>query len=253
MQRVTAAIALALAASAHAGPAKTAGILRVSVTAVDLDASAGAEQETGTSLKLKRESVRQMRLGLEKRLKQEFGKDRASWPPEKQLELVRMEDAEALAQANYDYRRSDPRAAFEIARMMTETLDGRHAAGKAEHVALADAEADADLVVNVAATRSAKTFPTQSRPDRCYVLFTIGPGTQMSAARFTKVPASYRLRKLGLNAWKIAGPRPDAPVIYFESYNGGGKEFGCETAAASAACAAVDKFVEDNYGLLTGP
>ena len=181
------------------------------------------------------------------------GKDRAAWPPERDLELVRLEEAEALAQADYDYRRSDPRAVFEVARTMTESLDGRHAAGRAEHVILAVSETEADLVVNVTAVRTAKTFPTQSRADRCYALFTVGPGTQMSAARFARVPASYRLKKLGLNAWKIAGPRADAPVIYFESYNGGGKEFGCQTAAASAACAAVDRFVEDNHGLLAAP
>jgi hypothetical protein len=104
--------------------------------------------------------------------------------------------------------------------------------------------------MSVAACRSAKTYPTQSRADRCYVLFTVGPGANLSAAQFAKVPAAYRLGKLGLNAWKIAGPRPEAPIIYFESYNGGGKEFGCEASAASAASAALDRFVEDNYRVL---
>jgi len=253
MQRFVAATAVALAASAHAAQDKAAGALRVYVTAAEVDPAPGADPESGSSLKLKRESVHQMRRALENHLKQEFGKDRAAWPPERDLELVRLEEAEALAQADYEYRHSDPRAVFDTARSMTESLDGRHTAGKAEHVTLAGSETEADLVVNVAATRTAKSFPTQSRPDRCYVLFTIGPGTQMSAARFAKVPASYRLKRLGLNAWKIAGPRPDAPVVYLESYNGGGKEFGCQAAAASAACAAVDKFIEDNYRVLSAP
>jgi hypothetical protein len=252
MQRIAAAIALGLALSAVAsGQERASARLEVYVTVVEVDPGERADTESATSLKLKRESVRQMRRGLEKRLKQEFGKTRASWPPEKEAELVRLEDAEALAQADYDYRRTDPRAVFDMAREIAESLDGKRVAGKADHLVLAASEAEADLVVNVAASRTGKTFPTQSRPDRCYVLFTIGPGANMSVARFTRVPASYQLKKLGLNAWKIAGPRNDAPVIYFEAYNGGGKEFGCQTGAASAAGAAVDKFVEDNYSVLS--
>jgi hypothetical protein len=44
---------------------------------------------------------------------------------------------------------------------------------------------------------------------------------------------------------------PESPVFHFESYNGGGNEFGCRSAAAGAASAAVDKFIQDNYRVLT--
>jgi hypothetical protein len=92
-------------------------------------------------------------------------------------------------------------------------------------------------VVEVAACRAAKSFPTQSKPDRCYVLFTLGAGGHMDPKQFSKVPANYPIKKFGPRAWRIAGPTLDRPVFYFESYNGGGKEFGCPDAAAHAASA----------------
>ena len=73
----------------------------------------------------------------------------------------------------------------------------------------------------------------------------------MDPKQFAKVPADYRIKKFGTRAWRIAGPTSDQPVFHFESYNGGGKEFGCRSAAANAASAAVDKFIQDNYRLLT--
>jgi hypothetical protein len=243
--------ALGVAILAAAAEDRPAGALTVYVTVADPDpAPPIADVDPSTALKLKRESVRMMRRALQKRLEQEVGKNRASWPPEKQAELLKMEDAEALAEADYEYRRSDPHSVFEVASALTEALQTRHVPGHADHARLADREADADLIVTVAATRTGKTYPTQSRPDRCYVLFTVGPGTTISAARFAQVPSSYQLKKLGLNAWKIAGPRPDAPVVYLEAYNGGGREFGCASGAAAAAAAAVDRFAEDNYAVL---
>lgn len=53
-------------------------------------------------------------------------------------------------------------------------------------------------------------------------------------------------------AWKISSPRPEKPVFVFEGYNGGGSEFGCHGAAANAASAVIDKFIEDNYARIAG-
>ena len=78
-------------------------------------------------------------------------------------------------------------------------------------------------MVEVAACRAAKSFPTQSKPDRCYVLFTLGAGGRMDPKQFSKVPADYRIKKFGTRAWRIAGPTRDRPVFHFESYNGGGQ------------------------------
>jgi len=49
------------------------------------------------------------------------------------------------------------------------------------------------------------------------------------------VPANYRPKKFGLWAWRIASPNEAKPVFTFESYNGGGEEFGCQGQAANAA------------------
>ena len=73
-----------------------------------------------------------------------------------------------------------------------------------------------------------------------------GPGGQLDAERFAKVPANYRPGKFGAAVYRLASPKPDNPVFLFESYNGGGSEFGCHGAAGNAAATAIDKFIKDN-------
>ena len=103
------------------------------------------------------------------------------------------------------------------------------------------------------ARRSGKTLPTQLKADRCYLLFSLGPGAKVDAAHFAKVPANYRPGKFLYAVWRLASPKPENPVFVFESYNGGGSEFGCHGAAANAAAVAIDKFIQDNGTLLTAP
>jgi len=207
--------------------------------------------DDGDALKTRRDQARQTRRVLENELKGVYGGARKGWPPERELELYRLEQVEALADADYEYRRADPRAAFDTARDIAEAFQQRRA-DRPGTVVLTTTAAEADLVVEVAACRASKSFPTQSKPDRCYVLFTVGAGGHMDPDQFSKVPANYPAKKFGTRAWRIAGPTRDRPVFHFESYNGGGKEFGCPDAAAHAASAAVDKFIQDNYRLLTG-
>jgi hypothetical protein len=203
------------------------------------------------ALKSRRDQARQTRRVLENELKEVYGSARKGWPPERELELYRLEQVEALADADYEYRKADPRAVFDTAREIADAFQQRRGDRPGTVVLTTTAE-EADLVVEVAACRATKSFPTQSKPDRCYVLFTLGAGGHLAAEQFSKVPADYPARKFGTRAWRIAGPTSDRPVFHFESYNGGGKEFGCPDAAAHAASAAVDKFIQDNYRLLTG-
>jgi hypothetical protein len=203
------------------------------------------------ALKLRRDQARQTRRVLENELREVYGNARKAWPAEREGELYRLEQAEALADADYEYRKSDPRAAFDTAHEIAEAFQERHDADRPGPIVLTTTADEADLVVEVAACRVAKSFPTQSKPDRCYVLFTLGAGGHMDPKQFSKVPAGYPIKKFGTRAWRIAGPTSDRPVFHFESYNGGGKEFGCPSAAAHAASAAVDKFIQDNYRLLT--
>jgi hypothetical protein len=203
------------------------------------------------ALKLRRDQARQTRRVLENELREVYGSSRKAWPAEREAELYRLEQAEALADADYEYRKADPRAAFDTAREIAEAFQERRGSDRPGPIVLTTTADEADLVVEVAACRAAKSFPTQSKPDRCYVLFTLGAGGRMDPKQFSKVPLDYRMKKFGTRAWRIAGPTRDLPVFHFESYNGGGKEFGCPDAAAHAASAAVDKFIQDNYRLLT--
>jgi hypothetical protein len=52
-------------------------------------------------------------------------------------------------------------------------------------------------------------------------------------------------------AWKVQSPTPERPLFSFESYNGGGNEFGCMSAASNAASVVVEQFAKDHYAVLS--
>jgi len=249
VKRIAVAIVLGLVASAARGEDAARAVFSVFVRTAEIELR--SIHDDWDALKLRREEARQNRRRLENELRELYGSGRKSWPAERKDELFRLVQEEALADADYEYRKSDPRVAYDTAREIAESFQEKHGASRAGAVVLASSAAEADLVVEVAACRTAKSFPTQSKPDRCYVLFTVGAGGHLDPTHFVRVPADYRIKKFGTRAWRIAGPTLERPVFHFESYNGGGKEFGCPSAAAHAASAAVDKFIEDNYGVLT--
>jgi hypothetical protein len=239
-------VGLALAADA---PQAT---LKVFVGPAEVQERKDVDDATKQALKEKKKAAEDARRALEKQLKDQFGKKREAWPPEKDNELYALEEAEALASADYDYRKVDLKAIADGVKDLRRALEGKGLqAGHKDHVVLAPDASAADLVVEVAGRRSGKTLPTQIKPDRCYLLFTIAPGAGLDAARFGAVPGDWRPRKFMLQAWSVARPTAERPAFTFESYNGGGNEFGCHGAAANAASAVVDKFAEDNYALLT--
>jgi hypothetical protein len=243
------------AADAYAADAPK-GSLKVFVTAAQVEARKDVDDATKKQLKDKKEAAKEARKALEKQIKGQHGKKRATWPPEKDEELYTLEEAEALARADYEYRKIDPKAINDSVEDMVKSFQGKGTAGVKERVVLASSAADADLVVEVLARRAEKTLPTQIKPDWCYVFFSVGPGGKMDAASFAKVPNTYRIRKgFGWGIFKIAGPSQEAPVFRFETNNmmtsGAWGEFGCFGTAANAASAAVDRFIEDNYALLT--
>jgi hypothetical protein len=245
MNRIAVAITCGIAVSPAAGGDRGGEPpLRVFVTT----ARTRITDESAEALKARKDRAHEARRELERQSRDRYGKRRDDWPMEARNAMAVAEDAEALADSAYEYRKGDPRAVTDSARDIAASFEGR--AGGRERVEVASSATEADLVVEVAAQRSSKSRPTQVKPDRCYVLFTVAPGARMDPDRFRKVPADYRIRKLGVNAAKIAGPQEGRPVFYFESYNGGGKEFGCQGAAASAASAAVDRFIQDNYRIL---
>jgi len=230
--------------------------MSVFVAAAQVDARKDVDEATKTALKAKRDAAKEARKARQKQLKDQYGKKRETWPPEKDDELYALEEAEALARADYEYRKIDPKAIKDAVGNIVNSIQGKGTAGRKDRVTLASSAADAQLVLEVLARRSEKTLPTDIKPEWCYVYFSIGPGGKMDPARFAKVPPEYRIRKgFGWGIYKIAGPSADTPVFRFESNNlmtsGAWGSFGCFGSAANAASAAVDKFIEDNYEILT--
>jgi hypothetical protein len=243
-------VAAPLLAADTAG--KTMAVYVVGSTAEPRDPTDAEKQ----ALKQKKDAAKEARKALEKQLKDENGKKRETWPPEKDDALYALEEAEALARADYEYRKIDPKAIADGVKDIQKSFEGKGTAGRKERVTLVSSEKDADLVLEVLARRSEKSLPTNLKPDWCYVFFAVRPGAKLPAAQFAKVPASYRIRKgFGWGIYKIAGPSAESPVFKFESNNlmtsGSWGSFGCFGSAANAASAAVDRFIEDNYSLMT--
>ena len=238
--------------SAAAAAESPGGTLRVFVTAAPVQPRKEVDKATKDALKARRDEARDARRALEKQLKDQLGKKRESWPADKDDELYKLEEAEALADAEYEYRTIDPKNLSDAVKDLTESIQGKGIAGRKDRVILVGSAQEAALVLEVAARRSGKSLPTQIKADRCFLLFDIRPGGAMDAARFTKVPATYRPKRFGSSAYRIAAPRPEKTAFTFESNNGGGAEFGCHGAAANAAASMLEKFIEDNGRLLAG-
>lgn len=253
MRRViTVGILGLLALSGLAGAKPPSGVLRVFVAAAEVQERKEVDEATKRALKAKRDEAREKRKAREKELKKEHGKKRENWPEKADEELFRLEEAEAVAGAAFEYRKVDPKGIKDSVRDILESLQGKGTAGRKERVQVVSSAGEASLVVKVLGRRAEKSLPTQIKPDNCFVLFSIGPGGEMKPARFSRVPASYRFRKKGVWAWKIRSPKPKEPEFQFEARNGIVVEFGCHGSAANAASVVIDKFVQDNYALLTG-
>ncbi len=244
--------ALAAATPAAAWAAATPSTMTVYVTAAQVEARKDVDDATKQALKGKRDAAKDARKAKEKELKAALGKKRDAWPPEKDDELYALEEAEALARADYEYRRLDPKGLKDSVNDIVKSFGDK---GRKEHVALASSAAEADLVLEVLARRSEKELPTDLKASWCYVYFSLRQGGKLDAARFARVPAGYRIHKgFGWGIYKIASPSADMPGFRFETNNlrtnGAWGAFGCYGSAADAASAAVDKFAEDNMALL---
>ena len=191
------------------------------------------------------------RKELEKQIKAQFGKKREAWPPEKEDELYALEEAVAVANVSYAYRKVDAKKIPDAIKDLTRAAEGKGMqAGGKKHITMAPSAADADLLVEVLARRNETNGGALAATD-CWVLISVGPGGRTDKARFAKIPATYRAKTgFGTYAYKISGPTADRPAFVFEGYNGTGTSFGCHGAAANAASKVVDRFIEDNHALL---
>jgi hypothetical protein len=219
------------------------------ITAGTFEVAKGDEKE----LAAKVDAADKARKDAEKRLKEQFGKKREGWPPEKDAELYALEEAKAVANVAYAYRKIDPKKINDAIKDLTRASEGKGMqAGKKKHITLAASAAEADVLVEVLARRNETNGGALAATD-CWVLISIGAGSKTDPAKFAKIPASYRTKAgFGLTAFKISGPTKERPAFIYEGYNGNGTAFGCHGAAANAAASVVDKFIEDNAANLTG-
>ena len=237
-------VVLGLAAAARAADEPTRSVF---ITAGTLEVAKGEEKE----LRTKASDAYKARKEAEKKLKEQLGKKREAWPPEKDEELYVLEEAEAVAMAAWQYRKIDPKAVADAIKDLSRAAEGKGMqAGKKNHITLANSAADAELVVEILARRSESKGGSFTATD-CWVLFGVGRGGKTSAANFAKIPADYRPRtSWKVNAYKIARPSAERPTFIFEGYNGGGSSFGCHGAAANGASSLIDKFIEDHHARL---
>ena len=250
MKRIFPAFAGLVFVASSAGAATP---MKVYVTAAKVEERKEVDEATKNALKAKKDAAKEARKAKEDEIKAAYGKKKEQWPPEKQDEFFEADEAAALAEADYEYRKIEMKGINDAVKDVIESIQGKGIAGRKEPVVLVSSAEEADLVVEIRARRSGKTLPTQLKADRCYLLFSLGPGGKLDAERFAKVPSTYRPGKFGYAVWRLASPKPESPVFLFESYNGGGSEFGCQGAAANAAAVAIEKFIQDNGALLTAP
>jgi hypothetical protein len=229
--------------------------LKVYVGGAKVDAKKDVDNATKNALKAKRDETRKARESLEKEIKDKHGKKRETWPPDQEKALYALEEAEALARADYEYRKLDPENINASVNDILHRLKSEDAKD-APNVSLTASPADAEITVEVLARRGEKTLPTQVGPDRCYVFFSIAPGPKLAPGAFDAIPRSYRIRReFGWGIYVIAAPTPEVPGFRMESNSvktsGLTGVFGCHGIAASAAVAGIDKFIADNYAFLS--
>jgi hypothetical protein len=235
------AVAVALPALAAGAPPA------VFVTAAQVTERKQVDDATKKDLKAKRDAAREARKSLEKQLKDEHGKKREEWPREAEDQLAAAEEKEAVAAAAFEYLKVQIKALKDSVKDIEDEF--RSGLAKEGGVTLASSSAEADIVLQVEGRRGEKTLPTYLKPDRCYVLFSLGPGGRPDAGRrFAKVPPEWRPRKV--RAYKVQSPKPGSPKFVFEAQNGAGADLGCFSSAADAAMRTVGRLIEDNRAAL---
>ena len=211
MKRIFPAITGLVFVAASAG-AQTP--MKVYVTAAKVQERKEVDEATKNALKAKKDAAKEARKAKENEIKAAHGKKKEEWPPEKQEEFFEVDEAAALAEADYEYRKVEIKGINDSVQDVIESIQGKGLAGRKDRIALASSAEEADLVVEVRARRSGKTLPTQIKADRCYVLFTLGPGGKLDAERFAKVPRTTgrEVRRRGLPAGQPQAREPGVPL-----------------------------------------
>ena len=220
--------------------------LAVFVTAAQIQDVTKLDKATEQKLLDAIKSASNARKALEKDLKARHGKKREAWPAEAQDKLEEAEETEAIASAEWAYRKVKQEGLSDTAEDIRKSIVGEGTAGKKDHITLVTSAADAELIVEVAGRRSSYGGLNQGlmalRDDQFYINLVLKPGPKLPAERFAAVPKTYRMRRLGHQAFRLAQPRADAPFWRFESY--GMMRWG---AAANTASVLIEDFIDKNY------
>ena len=225
--------------------------MTVMVLAADVVDVTKIDKETEKRLTTAIKDAEKKRKDLEKILKAQHGKKREDWPPDAQDAYYDVEEAEALANADYAYRRVKQAGLSDTVEDIKRSIIGDGMAGKKENVTIVNTRDEAQLIVEVNGRRSGSSGSQPGllvvRDDQYWISFLVKPGPKLGVDRFAAVPPTYRFRRMNASAWRLAIPRPDSPEWRFEAY--GMQRWGN---AANAASNVIEDFIAKNYDSMLG-
>jgi hypothetical protein len=220
--------------------------LAVFVTAAQVEDVTKLDKATEQNLQSAIKNAGNARRALEKELKAQHGKKREDWPAEAQGRLEEAEENEAIATADWGYRKVKQEGLSDTAEDIRKSIMGDGTAGKKDHITLVTSPADAELIVEVTGRRSSYGGVNQGlmalRDDQFFINLVLKAGPKLPAERFAAIPKTYRMRRLGHQAFRLAPPRPETPFWRFEPY--GMIRWG---AAANTASVLIEDFIDKNY------
>jgi len=241
---------LVSAGASHAQPGDKA--MTVFVTAAPLADVKKVDKETETRLLAAIKDAETRRKDLERSLKAQHGKKREAWPQDAQDAMFDAEEAFALAQADYAYRKVKSESLADSADDIRKAILGEGMSGEKNQIRVVSSADEAQLIVEVNGRRSSSSGATGGlmalRDDQFYISFLVKAGPKLQTERFANVPRTYRLRGFGATVYRLALPKPDAPWWRFEAY--GTMKWG---SAANGASKLVEDFIEKNYDAMMAP
>jgi len=247
------AIAVAVLGVFLAGDARLAAQTSDRAMAVFMTAAAvtdviKVDKETQKRLELAIKDAQKNRKELEKTLKAQHGNKRDKWPEEAENRYLDAEEAVALADTNFLYRKVNQAGLTDSVEDLRQALTGHGLAGKKENVRLVDAATDAQLIIEVVGRRSASGGQAGGllalRDDQYWLLLAVKPGPKLTAERFDAVLLTSQYARFNKRFSQI-GPRPEAPEWRFEAY--GDLRW---ANAAHAASLIIEGFIAKNYDLM---
>jgi hypothetical protein len=240
---------LVSAGVSHGQPGDKA--MTVFVTAAPLADVTKVDKETETRLLAAIKDAQTKRKDLENSLKAKHGKKRDAWPQEAQDAMFDADEAVALAQADYSYRKVKSEGLTDSADDIRKAILGQGMSGEKNGIRVVSSAEEAQLIVEVNGRRSSSSGTgglMALHDDQFYISFLLKAGPKLPAERFARVPRTYRLRGMGATVYRLAVPKPDAPWWRFEAY--GTMKWG---SAANGASKLVEDFIAKNYDAMMAP